>query len=276
MGLLKKLRLWRYIRRFPDYRPQPVTVGRLESWTSQFSEKDAKAARTLLDRIVYLSEETVQKILVEQNRALSARLRRAGIAPDHTVYVSLHDAGSSSPVMLNLLRDAAGLERSGCHLVDGHNGILLNKVTNELAEGAVVYVDDFAGTGMQFCKTRKFVAQSIVGNFPEFLLVPCLCEEAIHRLGREGIDFYTGMVHTRAERPLHENSPILEQETKDRFRQMSLGIHSRVGLGFSGLATMVVLYRNAPNTTPLIIRGNLDQKNFVGIFPRTTDLPIAG
>ena len=276
MGLLKKLRLWRYIRRFPDYRPQPVTVGRLESWTSQFSEKDAKAARTLLDRIVYLSEEKVQKILVEQNRALSARLRRAGIAPDHTVYVSLHDAGSSSPVMLNLLRDAAGLERSGCHLIDGHNGILLNKVTNELAEGAVVYVDDFAGTGMQFCKTRKFVAQSIVGNFSEFLLVPCLCEEAIHRLGREGIDFYTGMVHTRAERPLHENSPILDQETKDRFRQMSLGIHSRVGLGFSGLATMVVLYRNAPNTTPLIIRGNLDQKNFVGIFPRTTDLPIAG
>jgi hypothetical protein len=276
LGLLKKLRLWRYIRRFPDYRPQPVTVGRLESWTSQFSEKDAKAARTLLDRIVYLSEERVQKILVEQNRALSARLRRAGIAPDHTVYVSLHDAGSSSPVMLNLLRDAAGLERSGCHLIDGHNGILLNKVTNELAEGAVVYVDDFAGTGMQFCKTRKFVAQSIVGNFSEFLLVPCLCEEAIHRLGREGIDFYTGMVHTRAERPLHENSPILDQETKDRFRQMSLGIHSRVGLGFSGLATMVVLYRNAPNTTPLIIRGNLDQKNFVGIFPRTTDLPIAG
>jgi len=276
LGLLKKLRLWRYIRRFPDYRPQPVTVGRLESWTSQFSEKDAKAARTLLDRIVYLSEEKVQKILVEQNRALSARLRRAGIAPDHTVYVSLHDAGSSSPVMLNLLRDAAGLERSGCHLVDGHNGILLNKVTNELAEGAVVYVDDFAGTGMQFCKTRKFVAQSIVGNFSEFLLVPCLCEEAIHRLGREGIDFYTGMVHTRAERPLHENSPILDQETKDRFRQMSLGIHSRVGLGFSGLATMVVLYRNAPNTTPLIIRGNLDQKNFVGIFPRTSDLPIAG
>jgi hypothetical protein len=276
LGLLKKLRLWRYIRRFPDYRPQAVTVGRLESWTSQFSEKDAKAARTLLDRIVYLSEERVQKILVEQNRALSARLRRAGIAPDHTVYVSLHDAGSSSPVMLNLLRDAAGLERSGCHLIDGHNGILLNKVTNELAEGAVVYVDDFAGTGMQFCKTRKFVAQSIVGNFSEFLLVPCLCEEAIHRLGREGIDFYTGMVHTRAERPLHENSPILDQETKDRFRQMSLGIHSRVGLGFSGLATMVVLYRNAPNTTPLIIRGNLDQKNFVGIFPRTTDLPIAG
>jgi hypothetical protein len=251
-------------------------LEKLETWVGQFSEKDAKAALTLLDRIVYLSEETVQKILVEQNRALVARLRKAGIAPDHTIYVSLHDAGSSSPVMLNLLRDAAGLERSKCPLIDGHNGILLNKVTNQLAEGAVIYVDDFAGTGRQFCETRRFIAQSIVGNFPEFLLVPCLCEEAVHRLGKEGIDFYTGMVHSRADRPLHENSSILDAETKDRFRQLCLGIHSRFGLGFSGLATMVVLYRNAPNTTPLIIRGNLDQTSFVGIFPRTTDLPIAG
>ena len=228
----------------------------------------------MLDKVIYLSEERVENILMEQNRALVARLRKAGIDPAHTVYVSLHDAASSSPVMLNLLRDAAGLERRKCPIIDGNNGILLNKVTNELAEGAVVYVDDFAGTGRQFSETRKFVSQSIVGNFSEFLLVPCLCEEAIHRLGKEGIDFYTGIVHSRADRPLHENSPILDTETKDRLRQMCLGIHNKVGLGFSGLATMVVLYRNAPNTTPLIIRGNLDQRNFVGIFPRTTDLPI--
>jgi hypothetical protein len=240
----------------------------------QFGNGDARAIFTLLDRIIYLSEETVQRLLVEQHRALTARLRKAGIAADHTVYVSLHDAGSSSPVMLNLLRDAAGLERKHSPLVDGNNGILLNKVTNQLGEGAVVYVDDFAGTGRQFCDTRKFVAQSIVGNFPEFLLVPCICEEAVHRLGKEGIDYYAGITHSRAERPLHENSPILDTGTKDRLRQMSLGIHSKVGLGFSGLATMVVLYRNAPNTTPLIIRGNLDQTSFVGIFPRTTDLPI--
>ncbi len=275
MGLIRKLRYWRYRRRFCDYRPQPVTVGRLEAWARQFSEKDARAALTLLDSIVYLSEETVQKTLVEQNRALVARLRKAGITPEQTVYVSLHDAGSSSPVMLNLLRDAARLERKKSPLVDGNNGLLLNRITNELAEGAVVYVDDFAGTGKQFCETRKFISQSIVGNFSEFLLVPCLCEEAVHRLGKEGVDFYAGMVHSRAARPLHENSSILDTETKDRLRQVCLGLHNKAGLGFSSLATMVVLYRNAPNTTPLILRGNLDQSHFVGIFPRTTDLPIS-
>lgn len=270
---MRAFRFWRYRRRFVDYRPQSVTVGRLEAWIRQFGKDDVRSAFRLLDHIVYLSEQTVETILVDQNRALVAKLGKAGIPPDHTIYVSVHDAGSSSPVMLNLLRDAARLERTKCHLIDGNNGILLNKITNELGEGAVVYVDDFAATGRQFCSTRGFISQSIVGNFSEFLLAPCLCEEAIHRLGKEGVDFYTGIVHTRADRPLHENSTILDPKTKERFRQMCLGIHSRMGLGFSSMATMVVLYRNAPNTTPLVIRGNLDQRSFVGIFPRTTDLP---
>jgi len=274
LGLLKSFRYWRYSRRFPDYRPQPVTVKRLDAWMKQFSQQDEKAALTLLDRIIYLSEKEVEKILVEQNKALVAYLRKSKIPPEKTVYVSLHDAGSSSPVMLNLLRDAAGLERMGCKLIDGNNVLGLNKLTNELAEGAIVYVDDFSGTGRQFCGFRNFISQNIVGNFSEFLLVPCICEEALHRLGKEGIQPYNGMVHSKADRPLHENSSILDAVTKDRLRQISLGIHGRVGLGFSSLATMVVLYRNAPNTTPLLLRGSLDQRTFVGIFPRTTDKPV--
>jgi hypothetical protein len=154
------------------------------------------------------------------------------------------------------------------------NVLGINKLTNELADGAIIYVDDFSGTGRQFCTTRNFISQNIVGNFAEFLLLPCICEEALHRLGKEGITVYDGMIHSRAERPLHENSSILETVVKDRLRQRSLGIHGRVGLGFSSLATMVVLYRNAPNTTPWILRGSLDQQTFVGIFPRTTDKPV--
>ncbi|MGA8541511.1 MAG: hypothetical protein WB566_18560 [Terriglobales bacterium] len=180
MGFLKSFRYWRYSRRFPDYRPQPVTIKRLDAWMKQFSQQDEKAALMLLDRIIYLSEKEVEKILVDQNKALVAYLRKSKIPPEKTVYVSLHDAGSSSPVMLNLLRDAAGLERMGCKLIDGNNVLGLNKLTNELAEGAIVYVDDFSGTGKQFCEFRNFISQNIVGNFSEFLLVPCICEEALH------------------------------------------------------------------------------------------------
>jgi hypothetical protein len=176
--------------------------------------------------------------------------------------------------MLNLLRDAAGLQRTGCHLIDGNNGLLLNSTTNALGEGAIVYVDDFAGTGVQFCETRQFISQSVVGNFSEFLLTACMCEEAVHRLGQEGVDFYTGLVHCRADRPLHENSTILAADLKERLRERSLAIDALSGLGFLQLAAMVVLYRNAPDNMPLLLRGGPDQANFRGIFPRTTDLPI--
>lgn len=263
-------------RRFKDYRPQTVDAARINEWIRQFSPKEQKAVLKLLDYIIYFDEKAVERILVDQNQALLARLRKSGIEPPQVIYVSVHDAGSSSPVMLNLLRDAARLERLGCKFIDGNNGLLLHKTTNELGEGAVVYVDDFAGTGRQFCTTHEFIAQSIVGNFSEFLLIPCLCEEAVHRLGKEGIDYYTGRVHYKAERPLHENSTILDEDVKESLRMRCLGIHGRMGLGFSQLATMAILYRNAPNTTPLLFRGNLDQIGFTGIFPRTTDLPLIG
>ena len=274
MGLFTKLRYFRLTRKFHDYRPQPITQEGIAAWFRQFSHQDIKGVQTLLNSVIYLSEQRVQQILLDQNNALVLRLKRAKITQEKTIYVSVHDAGSSSPVMLNLLRDAAKLERTGCYLIDGNNGLLLNKITNQLGEGAIVYVDDFAGTGNQFCKTRQFISQSIVGNFSEFLLAPCMCEEAVHRLGQEGVDFYTGLIHSKAERPLHENSTILAPEVKERLRQISLGIHGRMGLGFAQLATMVVLYRNAPNTMPLILRGARDQVGFHGIFPRTTDLPI--
>ncbi len=37
---------------------------------------------------------------------------------------------------------------------------------------------------------------------------------------------------------------------------------------------MVVLYRNAPNSVPALLRGSQNQVPFAGIFPRTTDMPV--
>ena len=66
--------------------------------------------------------------------------------------------------------------------------LTIDKKTNELEEGAIVYVDDFAGTGRQFCTTRDNVKENIVGSFVEFLLVPVICEEALYELGKRDIE----------------------------------------------------------------------------------------
>jgi hypothetical protein len=229
-------------------------------------------AYKLLENVVYLSEDETREILVYQNDVLMKRLFDAGLPSKKLVYVQIDDAGSSSPVMLNMLRDAAHLERLGCKLVDGRDLLRLNAITNELGEGALIYIDDFVGTGNQFCAARDFAAQNIVGTFSEFLLVPSICEEAIYQIGERGVEAFTGHVHYRAERPLHPNSNVLDSISKDRLTVLCKGINPKYGLGYKDLATMVILYRNAPNTVPSVLRGSLNQTPFAGIFPRIKDL----
>ncbi len=203
-----------------------------------------------------------------------ARLKGAGLPPKKLIYVQVHDAGSSSPVMLNLLRDAANLERLGCQFVDARDSLRLNKTMNEVGVGALIYVDDFVGTGNQFCEERDFAAKNFIGTFSEFILAPSICEEAFYKISERGIEAFTGHVHSKAERPLHANSSLFGKEEKERLELACKGVNNKFGLGYHKLATMVVIYRNAPNTVPAILRGNTNQTPFFGIFPRTTDLPV--
>jgi hypothetical protein len=272
--MIEILKALRIAKRYSDYRPQPVTLWNAYRWIRQFKPSDRKYINQLLDAVIYLSEAIVKKILVEQNEALMRRLELQGVPANKLIYVQIHEAGSSSPVMLNLLRDAAGLEQRGCRFLDGNDTLGLNKVTNALGDGAIIYIDDFVGTGVQFCDARDFTAQHIIGTFSEFLLVPSICEEGIYQLARRDIETFAGHVHSKAERPLHANSNVFNRETKRRLIEVCAEIEPRMGLGWLDSATMVVLYRNAPDNVPVVFRGSQRQKPYVGIFPRSTDLPI--
>jgi hypothetical protein len=271
--MLEFLALARARWRFKDYRPEKVTFKGARRWLAQFDKLDRPTIASLLDRIVYFSERETKKILIDQNDALLRKLKDSGLRLRNIIYVQLHDAGSSSPVMVNMLKDGARLEPLGCKFRDSRDALGLNHLTNTLTEGAIVYVDDFLGTGTQFYESRDFVMENIVGNFAEFLLAPCVCEEAYARLARDGVEIFTAHVHTRAERPLHENSAILGAVEKERLRGLCAQIERTNALGFEGLAAMVAFYRNAPDTLPRIFRGNVDQDRYVGILPRISDLP---
>ena len=263
------------VRRFPGYLPQPVTLKTINRWLNQFASEDRRHLRSLLRHIIYLSETRVKKILLEQNAALMQRLALAGLPPDKLIYVQVDDAGSSSPVMLNLLRDAAGLEQRGCNFLDSRDIAGFNQMTNRLEEGALIYVDDFVGTGTQFCEARDFAAKYVEGTFSEFLLVPCICEEGLYPLGERGIEAFAGHVHSKAERPLHQNSAVLDKNVKAHLIELCKAIDPGWGVGFKNSAAMVVLYRNAPDNVPILFRGSDQQAPYAGIFPRTTDIPLA-
>src|SRR5258708_1907744 len=100
--------------RFRDYKPQPLSALSASRWINQFEREDRVLAERLLDNVIYLSEETTRQVLLKQNADLMERLRAVGLPAKNLIYVSVHEAGSSSPVMLSLLRDSAFLEKLGC------------------------------------------------------------------------------------------------------------------------------------------------------------------
>jgi hypothetical protein len=259
------------VRKLRDYRPQPVTYTSLKNWIEQYGKDDRKHLRTLLKHVIYLNESETRKRLVNQNRVLLEKLEQSEVKSTNIIYIQIDEAGSSSPLMLNMLKEAAFLERRGCKFLDNKDVLGLNKLTNKLGQGAIVYIDDFVGTGNQFCGSRDFLIEHVVGTFSEFLITPCICEEAIYELGKRGVESLSEHVHLKGERPLHANCTRFNQSIKKRLIEIAMQIDPKGGLGYKNLASMVVLYRNAPNGVPLLLRGNLGQKPYKGILPRTQD-----
>ena len=257
---------------FRDYEPAPVTISGIVRWLSQFDERDRSIVVALLRRVRYINRQAVRDFLVRTNQALLARLSSSGLPARNVIYVEMHDPASSSSVMLNLLRDSARLERLGCHFIFWREARRLNEITSKQGTGAIIYVDDASGTGNQFCEVRDFLADHIVGSYSEFFLVVSICEEALAELGKRAVEPVSAFVHTKADRPLHPNSTIMGLSAKRRLIEIAQSIDRAGALGYRGLASMQVIYRNAPNTVPVILRGNIGQR-FVGIVPRTTDLP---
>ena len=260
--------------RLKDYEPSPVTVLSLLRWARQFPPEFRSDLLRLATGIRFVTRQEVVQSLLELNSRVIAALRKDGVGYDRVIYVTTDSAGSSSGVMLNMLRDRGNLERKGVKFLDSRDARGIREMTTELGHGALIYVDDFAGTGKQFTRSRTRAAQYVVGTFSEFLLLPCICEEAIDRVAGSGVVPLAGFTHEKSDRPLRAECSDLSADCREALINLSVEKFRdrRVSLGFDGLATNVVLYRNAPNTTPLIFRGNLRQTPIRGIVPRWDDL----
>ena len=262
-------------RRLRGYKPKPITFSSLLRWANQFPRKYRTALVRLVANIEFVSEEKTVSWLVTLNQKVLDALQADGLSVESVIYVTTDITGSSSSVMLDLLRTRANLEKKGVKFfLHSGEGEAIQEATMELERGAIIYVDDFAGTGKQFARSRSRVAEYITGAFSEFLLVPCICEEAYDKCAEIGVQAESGFVHWRVQRPLRRESDFLSREQRSQLLSLfrvKFGPGRHI-MGFKGLATHVVFYRNAPNTTPLVFRGNLGQQPVHGILPRFDDL----
>ncbi len=263
------------------YRPQPITLRRFRSWLRQFDPDERRLACELARRVHFISEREVSALLLRQYQELVTRLSNAQIPLSRTIFVSFDEAGSSSAVALHALRDAARLPSTSATLIDARDASRLQERLLQLIdEGdrpfAIVYVDDFVGTGTQFAQDREYVAQFYLGKFQEFLLSAVMCEEGIHRLGALKVAPLAGRIHGRSDRALLAGSGIFAPHDRDRLIAVARRRIGHDGLGWQEMATMVVLYSNAPDSTPGLLTGDYQHlPQFEGLFPRVQDLPAA-
>lgn len=240
----------------------------------QFEGKDRRIAGSLLDNVVYFSEDRTKRTLVKLNEALLKRLADDGFPAKKIIYVSFDQTASSSHMMLGMLRDNAALLQRGCNLCDSNNIRELKALTDRLEEVAIVYIDDFIGSGRQFCVSRDFTMQHIFAKVSEFMLAPSVCEEGRTALEDRGIEVIADQIHLKTDRALLEDCLFMNAADRARAIELCQSINPKMPLGVDRMATMVVFYRNSPNQIPALLRGNKDLKPFRGLFPRTTDLPF--
>jgi len=267
---LKILIFWHKTK---SYNQNKISLASIYNWLCQFQENDREMIVLLFSYIRFYSQEKITQILLKQNENLLQKMKKNGIEPDHIIYITVDEPASSSHLMLNLLRDAGHLQRLRVHFMDSKNILGIIQKTNELGSGAIVYVDDFAGTGNQFLNSRKDIADGVplIGQFPEFFLVPAICIEAHMQITKAGVEVIADHIHNYSDRPLHSSCVRLKEDVKNRLIEIAKEIDKGAPLGYRDLASMVVFYRNSPNSLPSIFRGNVGQDISKGIFPRNTD-----
>ena len=257
------------------YEPQGATFRQLRKWVNQFPTEHRQTLIRLAANLRFVSKQETVKSLLELNKEVLRALATDNVTIRSVIYVTTDTAGSSSGVMLNLLRNRANLERRGAHFLDSRDLNGIRQKTRMLRTGAIIYVDDFAATGSQFMRSRNVVFDATEGAFAEFFLLPCICEEAHSQIAANGVEPCASIIHTRSERPLLGQCDFLSSRRREELVAVSLSYWPpKWSLGFGGLATNIVFYNNAPNTTPPIFRGSIGQEPVRGIVPRFDDLSL--
>ena len=264
--------IWLAYWRLREYEPNKGKLSplRVANWVNQYPESIRDDVARLAAGLEYISKNRLIQDLKRLNARIEALLDADGISTKNIVYVSIDDPASSSPAMCKLLRDQGGLPNA--KFVPSTSGLQIHKLTKTLESGAIVYVDDFSGTGKQFVSARDNVRDNISGNFSEFFLLSRICEEALEVVKAQEVQPIYGKQHTRAERPLHSECVLLSEIERKRLVEILNEKWRDGSLGYMKLATNIVFYHAAPNTTPMLFRGDKEQRPMIGIVPRWEDL----
>lgn len=259
-------RISRWLDPFVTYR-DTVTEIRINRWLEQFDKRNHDLAARVLDAVEFITNQQIRSAFRSILNSIHGWHKDKRIRKGKWRFAAYsYSAGESADTMLHVFRQANGLSGKAYNELFIHKSKLLIEKLGP--EDTVVFVDDFAGTGLQACGTWVSEIQELLPESPNAYLALVACN--VH--ARKKIEEITGLAmisHTE----LNETDNIFSPECK-HFNKNERGALLKYcmrasrkypkGFGDSGL--LIVFSHNCPNSSIPILHAH--HQAWDGLFPR--------
>ncbi|HWD37966.1 MAG TPA: hypothetical protein VG944_03905 [Fimbriimonas sp.] len=257
---------------FRNYSPRQITPLVAFRFLFQFPREVRGDIVNILKGVRYFSNEQVLTLVKTEVVKSIESFLLARIPAANIIVAPANMVGTSSNFVFEGVREAIGSEFPGVqfHL----NGPSEARKFTSLKNGAaVIFLDDFVGTGDQFLKSFRAWSDALGGRGARFVLIAAVaCEEGKEKIEDKGALVQAPVIHTRGERLwqyCHEN--VGEDQMK-RFAVLACELRTTQPFGHRNGGSMVVLSRNRPNNVSILFRGTDGQRIWYGLFPRSDQL----
>jgi hypothetical protein len=257
-------RLTSWLERFRFYREPPDKIA-IERWLERFSEAHRDVAARVLDSVEILSEREI----LNAYRTMLSGLPNWNIDPRQRrgrwAFVGFGGAGESGPSMLRLFREANGMtSRAYDQFFHSPTDLPSLQLT---AEDQVVFVDDFAGTGDQVCRTWPVLQELIASEARCYLILTAATEDAISKIAsRTSLVIMVSYRLTACDNLFNEECEHFSGEEKNVILSYNRKADRRNPRGYGNCGLLFILSHKTPNNTLPILHAH--HRRWRGLFPR--------
>jgi len=239
----------RWITTFGTYRDTVATI-QIDGWLNQFKTLDRDLAARILDSVEFVSHSQIRNGYFSTLNSIPGWNQDPTKRKGKWRFVAFSSSsGESGDSMLHSFRQANGL--SGARYNDLF--ILKSNLVNERLgpDDSVVFVDDFAGTGTQACKTWENDIQELIAGDSNAYLVLAACNIQARKRIESETDL---LVYSHTE--LSDKDNIFSYKcrhfnTKERHNLLRYCkiANRKYPKGYGECGLIIVLVHNCPNNS---------------------------
>jgi len=257
---------------FTDYSPVSVDRSRVLAWLDQFPTDHWSLVLRLAQAIRYYGVGRVRELTRTLHGLLLQQLSDDGVKLRDVFFVGLGRSGESGQHVATFYRNANQLRaRQQQFLALSELPSALNAKKDN---AAVVFLDDFVGTGSQMTQHWENTLSQLVPEYLHlYLSIVAACDEGIAHI-QAHTPLTTLYVH-----PLGPNCRLRDARNNTFTKQEKAIISNycaKIGnmpMGYGRLGLTVSFAYATPNNSISLIRGSRRQRPWTGLLPGWVDLP---